>query len=187
MRRQIMTALLALVVTLGLATAVSLLTTTPAQAAVSCTHYYSTDYRYVKQDIPLHTDPVWRVMQETRYRNCHEGTRYWVDPLWSKVGCREHNDAARDNANLRHVNFNTRLFDKDGHEVNPGEWRIECRSKKWTTETHNHDGMTKLHKCAAGPPQWSTSVHLDLSLDSDIHSRLGSTMWGFTGPHAINC
>lgn len=156
----------------------------PPAGAVTCTTHYSTDYRYVTKDVALAADPKWRIMFELRYRHCQQRARHWVDPLSSKMGCRKANDVG---VPLRHTVWRVRFWDPDHHGFSSGPWKLECNSSDWTTKFKLYETETRLHKCAAGPPQWRAKVKFDIAGDTDKHSKVASAFWGFSGPTLVTC
>jgi hypothetical protein len=159
----------------------------PAMAsAADCTGpHYASDYRYVSRSIGG-TDPTWRVMHELAYRHCSEGRRHWADPLSLKYGCREES-GPHWVVNLRKVRFNSRMWDRDSHEVNPGSKGLECDSSSWNTRTLRFDSMSKFHRCRLGGPRVDTSVVFDTATGGNPTTRLSSAFWGYTGPSRTRC
>jgi hypothetical protein len=158
----------------------------PVGGSTRCTGpHYAADYRYVSEPGGF-DDPTWRVMHELKFRNCvRDGSRRWADPLSLKIGCRrDHGDFWT--VHLRKVRFNSRMWDRDHHEVNPGSKGLECNRHKWSTRVLRFDAMSKFHRCALGGPRVDTHVTFDV-VGTNPTTRLSSAFWGFTGPVRITC
>jgi hypothetical protein len=173
--------LLALLIALS---GISVLVSSPAQA-LRCTSHYTTDYDYVTERARGWWVSKWRVMQETRFNNCVDGNRRWADPVSTKYGCRQVENTGF--IGLRYVQFNTRFWDRDHHELNPRAMRLGCKSKQWTTKYQFHRDVTKLHRCGTGGPRFDTSVKFDIAAGDDAHTRLASAFWGYVGPMIVRC
>ena len=181
--------ILALMVAVGLAPqsqAVDIDTTT-AKRSTSCTLFWTTDYRDYTRWIMLNKHE-WRLKHEMHVRHCWRSGRphgkHWVDPIKSSYGCRQ---IEADDSALRNVKFNNRIWDFDGHGINPSAVYVECNKETWTEVERWYLQETRLHKCAAGPPRWHADVKMNLYLETDGHIDLASAFWGYYLPTLVTC
>lgn len=155
-------------------------------SASSCTsNHWSTDYREVSKRIGLEKH-TWKIMHELHYRHCWRKVhgKHWVDPMRSVYGCRQ---IDADDSALRWVRFNLRIWDFDGHAVNPSYIQLECDKESWTEKEIWYLAESKLHKCAGGAPRWKADVKFNIYGDLDVFTQLSSSFWGYYLPTAVDC